>query len=344
MEILRLDGALCADYDAFLEREPNALLYQSLAYQDLLCGMLASRRETVVARDVAGRIRGVLPMLALDGPWGRVYNSLPFFGSNGGILADDPEARRALVAWYNSIAQDPGVASCTLITNPLEDGRAGGIVHNCTDYRIGQLSPIAFRADHAANLMARFHYKTRNMVRKAQKGGIAVAVENGELEFLRITHGENLAALGGTAKPGAFFDLLPRYFAAERDFRIYTARLDGVLIAALLVFYFNAIAEYYMPVIRKERRETQAMSLLIHTAMTDASRAGCRWWNWGGTGQSQDGVYRFKQRWGTEDRKYLYYVQLNRRDILRHDRNTVANAYPYFYVLPFGMLQSREAG
>jgi hypothetical protein len=181
------------------------------------------------------------------------------------------------------------------------------------------------------------------MIRKAQKCGIEVTVSNSEIEFLRATHRENIAALGGPPKPDAFFDLLPRRFVADRDYRIYVARREGTPVAALLLFYFSRTVEYYMPVIRKEFRELQPMSLLVYGAMSDASRQGYWWWNWGGTWHNQDGVYRFKSRWGTVDREYTYYVQLNRPEIAGYDRQSILDAYPYFYVLPFGMLTSQAA-
>lgn len=333
MQIRRVEGALRDDYREFLQRRPEALVYQSLAYQDLLCEMLGVRRETVVACENGGTVQGTIPLLARDGPWGTVYNSLPFYGSNGGVMSDNPEARLALIDWYNTFVRGPEVASCTLIANPLESlGTIADITHNRTDSRVGQFSPLV--EDHGA-LMARFHYKTRNMIRKAEKSGVTVAVDNKAIGFLREVHYENLAALGGIPKPAAFFELFPKYFPTDTDYRIYTARIDGEAVAALLLFYFSRTVEYFMPVIRKDFRDQQPMSLLVYTAMCDAANQGYAWWNWGGTWHTQEGVYRFKSRWGTVDRPYTYYVQLNRLGLEQHARQEILDAYPFFYVLPF---------
>ena len=335
MKICRVDGALRPGYDELLRRQPDTLVYQSLAYQDLLCEMLGSRNETVVACDDSGNVLGAVPMLACEGRWGPVYNSLPFYGSNGGIVADDEQTRDALVSWYNVLARDPAIASCTLITNPLaDDAASAGIVRNRADSRIGQLSPIDTGSD-PDRLMENFHYKTRNMIRKAEKCSVEVVVNNDAVAFLKDTHYENLAALGGMPKPAVFFDLFPRYFRADRDYRVYTARSGGQIVAALLLFYFNRTVEYFMPVIKQEYRDQQPMSLLVYTAMCDAARNGYAWWNWGGTWHSQDGVYRFKSRWGTLDRPYAYHVQLNRVDLESRDKREILDAYPFFYVLPF---------
>jgi len=339
MKIRRIDSSLSAGYGEFLRSEPSTLVYQTLAYQNLLCEMLGARNETVVAYDHGDRICGAVPMLARDGPWGTVCNSLPFYGSNGGVIARDAAARSALVSWYSEFANDANLASCTLITNPLADHATEQVTHNRTDSRIGQLSPIDV-GDDADGLMKIFHYKTRNMIRKAEKSGVAISIDNDAISFLRSTHNENLAALGGIPKPATFFDLFPRHFIAGRDYRIYTARIGDEVAAAVLLFYFNRTVEYFMPVILKDFRQQQPMSLLIYTAMIDAARNGYAWWNWGGTWLTQEGVHRFKSRWGTVERPYTYHVQLNRLDLESRSRQEILDAYPYFYVLPFTAAQS----
>ena len=168
--------------------------------------------------------------------------------------------------------------------------------------------------------MALYHQKTRNMVRKAMKMVSSVDIDNDAFDFLRRVHRENMRVLGGIAKPDAFFDLVPKHFDAGADFDFFVAEVGGERSAALLVFYFNEAAEYYTPVVRAEARTTQALSLLIHRAMTNAVERGCRKWNWGGTWSTQHGVYQFKSRWGTQDRPYTYYIKLQYRDVLECSR------------------------
>ena len=52
--------------------------------------------------------------------------------------------------------------------------------------------------------MAGYHQKTRNMVRKAQRQGFVLRRGAGQaLDFLHEVHTENMAAIGGRAKPSA---------------------------------------------------------------------------------------------------------------------------------------------
>ena len=101
------------------------------------------------------------------------------------------------------------------------------------------------------------------------------------------------------------------------NIKIFIAEKEGIKIAGLLLFYFNKSIEYFTPVIVNEFRSLQPLSLLIFEAMKDGISRNYEFWNWGGTWLTQDGVYRFKKMWGSEDLKYFYYVKIIQKDISR---------------------------
>jgi len=328
-------------YGRFVEAHPHAMLYHSLPYVKLIAELTGSEQETLLSFDPAGELNGVLPALSKVGPHGRVINSLPYYGSNGGALAADAPSAADLVRAYNRLAVADDVAAATLVGNPLTPpDSAGGIAHTLTDYRIGQFTDIAHAGHHAEALMQSYHHKTRNMVRKAQKSGLRVSVDDGMIEFLRDVHHENMSAIGGRAKSACFFDLLPRYFRAGRDYKIWVAHDHSGPVAALLLFYFRGTVEYYMPVIREASRDKQPLSLIICDAMADASRHGFTLWNWGGTWATQDGLYMFKARWGTRDVNYTYFVQVNNEALYSATRESLLTHYPDFFVIPFQLLKT----
>jgi hypothetical protein len=329
-------------YGAYVATHPNALLYYGLKFRNFLVDMLGVRPLYRMAVDASDVVVGVLPVMASDGPKGTVLNSLPFFGSHGGVLADTQEACAALIDDFNAAANGAGVAAATVIANPLDAVDYAGFDHEMTDSRIGQFTPLpqatagALALDDA--LMALYHQKTRNMVRKGMKSVSRVSVENDAFDFLRRVHRENMSALGGIPKPDEFFELVPKYFNAGDDFDLFVAEVHGERAAALLVFYCNGVCEYYTPAVRAEARNSQALSLVIHHAMTKASERGCRYWNWGGTWSTQHGVYQFKSRWGTEDKPYKYYTKVGNRSVLDCSRADLLREYPFTYVIPFGVM------
>ena len=188
------------------------------------------------------------------------------------------------------------------------------------------------------NLMESFHYKTRNMIRKAQKSDIDIIIDNSAFEFLELTHKENMEAIGGKAKSSYFFEIIKKYFKENIDYNIYVAKKDGVYISAMLVFYYNKVVEYFTPVVKVEYRSFQPLSLLIFQAMIDNANKKFKWWNWGGTWLSQDGVYRFKNRFGAVDKEYKYFIKVNNQDIYDSTKEELLKEYENFYTIPFERL------
>jgi hypothetical protein len=329
-------------YDELLLARDDTLLYQSSRYMSLLEELLGCRQATLLASDNDGMLLAALPLMEADGPFGVAVNSLPFYGSNGGLIGADPAARQALVDAYNARVTRDDVATATVVENPLDPDRVTGWRHELNDERIGQFTPIDYVENHGDLLMASFHYKTRNAIRKAWKSGAMVAVENNAMDFLVEVHELNMREIGGVPKSRRFFNLIPAHFRADVDYRIYVTRLHGEAVAAVLVFYFNQVVEYFTPVVRKEFRESQALSAAIYQAMCEASKAGFRWWNWGGTWLSQDGVYRFKSRWGTQNIRYQYYTTVQNRAVLQAQRFELLSEYPWFYVVPFASLKEQS--
>ena len=72
--------------------------------------------------------------------------------------------------------------------------------------------------------------------------------------------------------------------------------------------------------------------------MLDAINFNFRIWNWGGTWLSQEGVYRFKNRWNSNNIEYRYMTYLNNKDILKASKEELLEEYKNFYVCPFSEL------
>ncbi len=326
-------------YNAFVASCSHRMMYHTWIYKDFIKELLDVEEHYLCAVNTDGQIQGVLPMLYKNGPLGAVYNSLPFYGSNGGILTTDKEVFDFVVKEYNQFVNKNSLCSSTVISNPLKpEDDYSDLTQNYIDYRIGQFSEIHFTENHAGQLMNMFHYKTRNMIRKAIKEEVKVEIDNSAIDFLYETHHENMIAIGGKPKSKKFFYLLNKYYQSGKDYRIYTAHLNGDTISALLLFYAGEAVEYYTPVIVEKYRDKQALSLIIYTAMIDASINGYKHWNWGGTWTTQQGVYTFKKRWGTKDIKYYYYTKIKNQNVLKETKEYLLKYYDNLFVVAFDKL------
>jgi hypothetical protein len=344
LRIVPLEPGLEPAWQEFVSRRANSLFYASLEYRDLVARVLGATPHYLVA--IHGQeVRGVLPSFAAtDASLGTVLNSLPYYGANGGIITDgSAEAGEALLGAYLQLEQSLGCAASTLIASP-HDGALNIYEKDlgCTfrDSRIGQLTRLPRGSARAEDeLFGRYDESARRNVRKARKSGVTFRESNSEedLRFLHRTHRDNILQVGGLPKDWSFFEAVPKP-VSKGSWSVWVAEKDGEPIAALLLFRFNSTVEYYTPAVVEAFRPLQALALLVHEAMCLAAREGFEWWNWGGTWASQEGVYRFKKKWGAQDKLYYYYCRLADRQVLHASRQALLEAFPGFFVVPFDKL------
>jgi CelD/BcsL family acetyltransferase involved in cellulose biosynthesis len=333
-----LTPALEGAYDAFLRGRPDGLLYQSLPYRALLKSYLQCEDRYLVAVD-GGEVQGILPLMAAGERGGRVWNSLPYYGSHGGVLAASPAAGDALLNAYADIAADATTLASTVSPNPFVEAPGPAPLHNVLDRRISQQTPIDFDDDVEERIMGVIEGSARRNVRKAQRSGIVAEVDPGAMSDLVRIHRENILSIGGLAKDMRFFETVQGIFESGHDYDLWVGRHEGVVVAALLVFYFNETVEYFTPTVEHDFRALEPMAVVLLAAMAAAARRGMKRWNWGGTWESQSGVFRFKRKWGAIAKPFCYYTQLNDRSLLTWPRERFAEKFPHFFVVPFSALE-----
>jgi lipid II:glycine glycyltransferase (peptidoglycan interpeptide bridge formation enzyme) len=254
----------------------------------------------------------------------------------GGILSKNTQAFELLLDEYTKVSNES--AGSTYITNPLQEN-VQELSHDILDKRVGQWTSLNYVDNIEENIMNSFESSARRNVRKAIKENVIVEIDNSQIDFLYETHYENITSIGGKAKDKKFFELIDKHFVEEQDYNIYIAKLNGEKIGALLLFYYNETVEYFTPAAVSEYRNVQALPLIIYQAMCEANQKGFKWWNWGGTWLTQDGVYKFKNKFGAVDKEYKYFIKINNEDIYNSSKEELLNEYDNFYVIPFDKLK-----
>ena len=325
----------------FLEVEGNELVHYSESYLEFLRVCLPDASIEVLEHRTDGELDGILPVAILRHPeYGTVINSLPFFGSHGGPLAADSSSgiRPALLRDLINLAEGLDAASSTLIENPfhpMNDEELAVSRHTVTDDRISQLTVLPAGSDVEAALFNTFHMKTRNAVRKGLKLNLAVERQEDEASWLWMqgVHDKSITSMGGLPKSMAVFEALRRTFGSNVSLHI--GSVAGQPVCGLVSIRYRNTVEYFTPVVEEKWKESQALSALIFRRMTEVAREGCTLWNWGGTWKSQEGVYRFKSRWGAFDRPYRYLNWIRKPEILSVPFLKLQQAFPYFYIYKY---------
>ena len=337
-------------YNELLENSPGAMFTHSLKFKKLIKRIIPDAQENYLCLFDGSELVATIPTFIKNGSYGPVINSLPFYGSHGGFVASknvDPKKLQLLSDAYVEFVKETEAFSSTIIESPLDQGQLGLPKLSCDrhDFRIGQVKRLAhFKTHEDLNhaLLCSLHQKTRNMVRKGMKGGFEIAhgLSDEIVTTLHRIHEENILAVKGIPKPIELFFAITEVYEYDKDYRFYVAWRGREVVSAILIFYFKNMVEYFCPVIKDQYRSEQPLSSLIFAAMKDCiEERGSEIWNWGGTWLSQDGVYRFKKRWGSEDIPYKYYVSLREDfDSSTLKKNTLLHDYKFFYTIPFDEL------
>jgi hypothetical protein len=335
-------------YKKFLNRNNHFLWYSSLEYKLLLESYLnVKSMYLIVKKD--GVVLGSLPLMESHNPGlGTIINSLPFYGSNGGFLLDKKLKKEEILLIMTlllesllSYVNQNDVAALTLITSPFDIYSKQFLEDNFkftySEHRIGQITSLPSNSE---NLLTIFDNPRPRNIRKAIKSGVSIRKSNllEDLYFLVSTHQQNIESIGGKSKSKLFFERVIEHIPKE-NYSIFIAEIEGKKVAALLLFYFNKTVEYFTPCSIFDYRKYQPTSLMIFEAMKDAIEKNYKYWNWGGTWESQKGVYEFKKKWGALDKKYYYYSKIINPKIFDQQPVNLLSQYPNFYSLPFEKLR-----
>lgn len=273
-----------------------------------------------------GSHRAMLPMATKFHPEvGRVANSMPWYGSLGGVAlaTGEPDSTRAeLLQQVKSWQRENDVTYAAVNLTPDEmpfiqiykDVLKPDVVHR----RRAQVTRLPrISRDIKEDLMAVLHPKARNAVRKGLSQGLTIErTDSAEAwQALARIHGENLTKLGGRPKPLETFHLLRKY-APAHALSLTQARLGEAIVASLLLLRVGRTIEYLTPAVDVNYRSSQALSALIWTEMLQGAREGIRRWNWGGTGWNQSSLHRFKERMGGITHNYATLVMCSEVGIL----------------------------
>lgn len=332
-------------YQAFLDSfQVDYLFYAQRIYIDAILQTVACVEETLIYEE-NGEIKGVLPLLSREGSLGRVYNSLPFYGSHGDVITNTPEIAQSLYDHVLSTSFGDGNKALVMISenpfSPIEPTINFPEDLKIED-RIIQVTPLGTLTNESNedDLMSLFHYKTRNMVRKSLKVDFKLIESEDLFEPMYKLHVENMQAIGGTVKPHSFYTSIRENYKFGTDYKLIGAEYNGELAGVLLLFYHKGIVDYHTPTINIKYRNLQPNSFLIFQSMFDAVRNGYKSWNWGGTWKTQESLYRFKNRWGAIDLNYRYLIKVVNEEIIESDPKTLLKEYPFFYTVPFDMLKT----
>lgn len=328
----------------------EATFFHSIPYRNVLTAFLSCEPYYIIAIERDEVIGAIPTFLKKNSKYGNVLNSLPFFGSHGGLLvhsdfADDKKEmiKKLLLDGFNILARENNCVLSTIIASPYDRDVAFYETHLDYRFRDYRVAPVVEFRDEVANAEYEVMYhiiepSLRRTIRRPLNHGITTEISQ-DFEPLFQMNCQSMANKSVNLHPWNYYQIMSKLLG-ERDYELIYAKKGETVIAGLLVFYFKDKVEYSIPAQNREHAIEQGTSLLIFEGMKKAIRSGFRYWSFGGTAESQRSLHKFKSRWGTKDYPYYYYVNQHRAvdHILRMKPEDILEEYKWFYVLPFSEL------
>ena len=333
----------------FLKTINNDLIYYSPEYLKFLDRTLRDSKLFYIVFQNNQTIEGIIPISisSLKNNY-QIINSLPFYGGHGGVLTKQntikiDEIQRKLIGFLSKKLINKKTLSTIIVENPFNPISTKiiskyGFVEE--DIRLSQFKVLPSSNDLESIkkiLIESYHSKTRNSVRKGLKFNPKIYEKN-DLEiisWIHIIHAKSMSKINGKPKTLNELNELLKSFPSPQKSRIYVAEIDNKKVSGLILLLYRNTVEYFMPVIHEDYKSTQILSTLIYYAMSHLSMEGYKIWNWGGTWKSQDGVYRFKERFGSVHKEYRYFSKKKLDLLSKFSPASINKDYNHYYAYNF---------
>ena len=289
------------EWDDFVDRQPQATAYHRAAAVEI--GRQAFGLETfyLLARDPAGKLCGVLPLVEQSSVlFGRFLSSVPFF-TYGGILSEDHEVAAAL-------ARAAGELGRQRRAKHVELRHSAPLSHVSLADRTDKVSMILqLPADESA-LSKQLGSKLRSQIKRAEREEPTIHWGGADLlaDFYRVfTHA--MHDLGTPVYSRHFFDCALSAMRGAIDVLVIKVR-GRAEAAAIIVRHGDRIEVPWAACSPAGKRGALNMRMYWEMLRLAVSR-GARAFDFGRS-TVDSGTYRFKSQWGAQPLQLHWYYWL----------------------------------
>lgn len=223
------------------------------------------------------------------------------FGTDGGILAEEPGAVTALASAAWALAEDRNIGSVELRGGTLPDG----------DWPVQEGTYLGFARDLAGDDEAELKRIPRNrraVIRKALATGVTIEIGNAPRDLDRHyrVYAESVRNLGTPVFPRPLFAEVVRAFGDAAD--ILTVLKDREPVASVLSLYFKGTVFPYWGGSTAAGKALNAADAMYFALMGHARARGCTRFDFGRS-KAGTGPAAYKGYWGFETQPLRYAVR-----------------------------------
>lgn len=284
-----------AEWDAFVRRQPGWTSFHLNGWRDVVARVFGHRTPYLAARDAAGELSGILPLVLVTSPvFGRYLVSMPFVNYGGPL--GSPEAVRALVDEAVRLADREKVKLLELRSRtelPLDLP----VSHR-------KITVVLDLPETTDLLMKSFEAKLRSQVRRPAKEGIVVKMGRDQVEPFYRVFAQHMRDLGTPVQPLKLFTELADTFGDE--FWVGCAWLGDIPVAGGCGFRWDAEFEMTWASSLYAYNKLSPNMGLYWAFMERAVQEKLKVFNFGRCSPGA-GTHKFKKQWGSRDEQLWWY-------------------------------------
>jgi FemAB-related protein (PEP-CTERM system-associated) len=278
------------------------------AWLELIGSLYRYRIVHLVARADDGRLRGYLPLAAINSRLtGKRVVALPFV-DRCPLLAEDDATADDLVNQAIHLARIEGARYLELRAGPSH-ALANRTDLVKSDLYVHYVLPLDRDPD---KILSAARPRMRSQVRKAQRDGVTVrwGLERREMDVFYQLHLQTRSGKHGMpAQPRRYFTGLWDAFAASGQLRLALAEHKGRCIAAVILLIAGGTVSSSYVATDQRYLDLNATRATEWAAIEWACANGYQTWDFGRTARESEGLKQYKRAWGAIelDLPYFYH-------------------------------------
>lgn len=326
--VVELGTASDARWSAFVQSHPEGRVYHHPAWVRAIARACRYPFVGLASEDASGELSGVLPLFEKRGViTGHRLSSLPHTPVAGPLAANDAAA---LALGRAAVARAHERSLALELKLPSEQlGRllpAAGVVPADAIYVV----ELPERAEDLRFGDPRNHRRIKWAVGKAAREGVTVreAEDDRDLGRWYCLYLATMRRHGVPPRPYAFFEAMWETLAPSGHMRLllaeHTAPGRPVLLAGSIFLMAARTVSYAFNGSGREHPLLRANDLIQWKAIHDACSGGFRHYDMGEVTAQQEGLARFKAKWGATEHRLFRYHYPPRWRASAHDSATLA--------------------
>jgi serine/alanine adding enzyme len=278
-------------WEDFVERHPDSSNYHRWGWKVAIENTFHWPTFYLMAEDADGHLCGVLPLVWQKSKlFGSFLTSMPFLNC-GGVIAENRDAKEALVAEAISIAKQKGAGYLELRHrgNPELDLPT-------KTHKVAMILPL--QPDSEA-IWASLPHKVRTDIRKPIKAGLQAAFGGAELlDIFYDIFAKNMRDLGTPVYTRKLFSEILK--ALPKDSYICVVRHQGKPVAVSFLSEYRGTIEAIWSASLYEFSSLKPNMFLYWSILGFAGQKGFRFFDFGRSSVGS-GTHRFKKQWGSQE-------------------------------------------